>query len=246
MAPRVDILMYHAIDEARAPTSISPARFTAQMRALAESRLPVIAMDGVADHLAWGNGPAVAITFDDGFQDFADTAWPILSRHGFPAMVYLPTEHIGGGERWAGGLSPPRPLMDWDTVRALAGEGAHFGNHSATHADLATLDPAEVEAELERASARIAEELGAPPRHVAPPYGRSTPRVRAILASRFATSVGTALGSARPGDDPHDLPRIEMFYFASMARWEDQLAGRGGAYLALRRAARKLRQRFAG
>jgi peptidoglycan/xylan/chitin deacetylase (PgdA/CDA1 family) len=236
--------MYHAIDDARAPTSIPPTTFAAQMRALAASRVPVIAMDGVPVHLATGHGPAVAITFDDGFQDFATVAWPVMRHHGFPAMVYLPTDHIGGGERWAGGHVPARRLMDWGIVRELAGEGVDFGNHSATHADLAALDPAAVEAELDRASARIAEELGAPPRHAAPPYGRATARVRTILAARFETSVGTALGSARTGDDLHGLPRLEMFYFASIARWEDQLAGRGGAYLALRRAARKLRQRL--
>ncbi|MEO6093135.1 MAG: polysaccharide deacetylase family protein [Novosphingobium sp.] len=245
MAARVDILMYHAIDKAKAPTSISPATFAAQMRALAESRVPVIAMDAVADHLARGNGPAVAITFDDGFQDFADTAWPVLRRHGFPAMVYVPTEHIGGGEHWAGGHDPARRLMNWDTVRGLASEGVDFGNHSASHADLAALDRARVEAELDEATARIAEELGTPPRHAAPPYGRSTRQVRALLASRFATSVGTALGSAKRGDNLHDLPRLEMFYFTSQARWHDQLAGRGGVYLVLRRAARTLRQRFA-
>ena len=245
-ATRLDILMYHAIDDAPAPTSIAPETFAAQMAALAASGVPVIAMDAVAAHLAGDRGPAVAITFDDGFKDFAEVAWPILASHGFPALVYLPTERIGGSEDWPGGHRPPRRLMDWDTVRRLADEGVQFGNHSATHADLSQLDAAAVARELDHASDSIAYETGTEPRHAAPPYGRSTPAVRRLIAERFETSVGTELGSARPGADLHDLPRLEMLYFTSMARWRDQLYGRGGAYLALRRAARGLRQKLAG
>jgi len=245
-APRVDILMYHAIDEAAAATSIAPGVFAMQMDLLAATGANVIAMDAVRDHLASGDGPAVAITFDDGFQDFADLAWPLLKSYGFPAMVYLPAERVGGTEDWHGGFRPARKLMGWDTIRTLASEGAHFGNHSSSHADLAAINIAQVADELDHANERITYELGAEPRHVAPPYGRSTAAVRRLIAERFDTGVGTELGSANSGSDIHDLPRLEMFYFTSAARWRDQLIGRGGAYLALRKAARGLRQRFGG
>ena len=47
------------------------------------------------------------------------------------------------------------------------------------------------------------------------------------------------------GDDIYDLPRIEMFYFRDERRWRDHLVGRGGAYLAARRALRWVRGRVA-
>lgn len=238
----VDILMYHSIAEAPGPTSIAPSVFAAQIEALAASGLPVLRMDQVVAHLASGRGRAVALTFDDGFLDFAEAAWPVLRRHGLPAMVYLPALRMGGVEDWPGGHRPGRPLMGWDRVRALAAEGADFGSHTATHADLSRLPSESVAEELGRAAARMAEELGAPPRHFAPPYGRAPVAARRLIAARHATSVGTRLGVADAASDLHDLPRIEMLYFTDPRRWRDRLAGRGRAYLALRGALRRVRQ----
>ena len=44
------------------------------------------------------NGDAddgVLITFDDAFEDFAEVAAPILKRHGFSALVFVPTRRLG-------------------------------------------------------------------------------------------------------------------------------------------------------
>lgn len=244
MASEVDILMYHAIDAAPGPTSIAPGIFAEQMEALARSGLPVLRMDQVRNHLQGGEGRAVAITFDDGFLDFAERAWPVLRRHRLPAIVYLVTDLVGEVERWRGCQSPPRPLMDWDTVRGLADEGADFGNHTATHPDLSEVPAETAVAELDRADARFAKELGSRPRHVAPPYGRASRPVRSLLAERYETSVGTRLDTARARSPAHDLPRLEMYYFTDVGRWSAHLAGRGRPYLALRQAARAIRRRI--
>jgi peptidoglycan/xylan/chitin deacetylase (PgdA/CDA1 family) len=241
MNPVVDILMYHSIGHETGPTTITPDEFAQQIGQLAASKLPVLRMDEVPDHLATGQGRAVAITFDDGFQDFAETAWPILRTHGMRPMVYLPTDCMGGHENWAGAIQPPRPLMTWDTVRELAQEGVDFGNHSSCHADLSQLDADALARDINSAHARFARELGQPPAHFAPPYGRSNPAVRRVVAERHKTSVGTVLATAARDSDCHDLPRIEMHYYRSTERWARHLAGKGGLFIAIRRKMRTVR-----
>jgi len=237
----VDILMYHSIAEAPGPTSIAPSVFEAQMTALAASGLKVLRMDDVPNHLANGLDRAVAITFDDGFRDFAEVAWPVLRHLSLPAMVYLPTDCIDGTERWKGAHQPPRPLLSWNEVRRLASEGVDFGNHTATHPDLSRLDVKEVAAETERADVRMKAETGLRPVHFAPPYGRASLVARDVIARHHRTSVGARLATAHSSSDPYDLPRIEMFYYTNLRRWRAHLEGRGIPYLCFRRALRQIR-----
>ena len=38
---------------------------------------------------------SVLVTFDDGYRDFAEHAWPILRRLGIPAVLFVPTAYPG-------------------------------------------------------------------------------------------------------------------------------------------------------
>lgn len=47
-----------------------------------------------------GQRPLCILTFDDGWSDFYDYAYPLLKRHEVPALVFLPTDYIGTGRRF--------------------------------------------------------------------------------------------------------------------------------------------------
>jgi peptidoglycan/xylan/chitin deacetylase (PgdA/CDA1 family) len=244
-AEGIDVLMYHSISSAPGPTSIPLAVFRAQIEALRAAGYETAPLASLA---AWQRGEralaprTVMITFDDGFQDFADAAFPVLEAAGFTATVFLPTGRLGGFEDWAGADEPPRRLMSWSVVRELAHQGIDFGGHSVTHADLTRLAPDRLRAEVQGSQEEIARQIGKPVETFAPPYGRVNERVRVELVRWANVSAGTRLDRARRGSDLADVPRIEMHYFRDLGRWRAHLAGRARAYLAVRRAGRRLRR----
>ena len=65
---------------------VTPALFASRLEILARSGYNVLPLDAALPMLGEGSLPAksVAITFDDGFHDFHELAFPILRRFGFP------------------------------------------------------------------------------------------------------------------------------------------------------------------
>ena len=247
-APVVDILMYHSISDDGGATSISPATFRIQMAAIAAARVPVISLD---DYLAGMAGKrvlaprSVILTFDDGFQDFADQAWPVMDNLGFRPIVYLPTAHVGRREDWELCHPIPRRIMDWPLIRALAADGVAFGSHTVSHPRLTELPPEVMEVEIAAAKVRLEVMLERKVPHFAAPYGAAEARERAEIARLYKTGVSTVLASAGPGSDPHHLPRLDMFYFTDPGHWRRHLAGMGGPYLWARQSLRRVRRLMA-
>jgi peptidoglycan/xylan/chitin deacetylase (PgdA/CDA1 family) len=82
---------------------ISPQFLDRMIRALKRWKYDIVTMDEVcrrAVTLPTANR-FVALTFDGGYKDVMNAAYPILSRHGVPFTVYLPTAFPDGlGEAW--------------------------------------------------------------------------------------------------------------------------------------------------
>jgi peptidoglycan/xylan/chitin deacetylase (PgdA/CDA1 family) len=98
------VLTYHRIDEpARRPwldpglISATPKEFGKQMAYLA-SHCQILTVHDVLAALQSRNKKdlpprAVLVTFDDGYRDFEEQAWPILKRYKIPATLFIPTAY---------------------------------------------------------------------------------------------------------------------------------------------------------
>jgi peptidoglycan/xylan/chitin deacetylase (PgdA/CDA1 family) len=215
---RVPVLAYHRIAKDGPPGlarfRVPPAEFEAQLRLLRRHGYHPI---GSAE-LAWFMGVRhplpgrpVLITFDDGYRDFREAAWPILRANDFTAEVFMPTDLVGGVADWDAAYGPPAALLSWEDVEALTEEGVIFGSHLARHLDGLTLSTATLAEELARSRAVLEARLGREVRAYAAPYGALDERF-ARLAARCGYRVGfsTHPAQVRLADLPLMLPRIEV------------------------------------
>lgn len=99
--PSARILYYHRVNDDNDPffDSISPHVFEDHMRYVAR-HYKVATLPEIMRHLAEGSSAEtlVGITFDDGYRDNFEHAFPILRRYGLPATIFLATGSIDCGE----------------------------------------------------------------------------------------------------------------------------------------------------
>jgi len=98
--PAGRILYYHRVNDDNDPffPSLPASVFEGHMRHIAR-RYKVVSLAGLLDHLAGGSPESVvAITFDDGYRDNYEMAFPILQRYGLPATIFLTTGNIDSGD----------------------------------------------------------------------------------------------------------------------------------------------------
>ncbi len=231
--PQLPILMYHRIAEDGPPGlaryRVSPAAFAEQMRWLRRHGYHAVTSNDIAGHLASGRpfeGRPVMISFDDGYRDFHQVAWPILRANDFCAEVFVVTDRVGGTADWDASYGTPAPLMDWPEIQALGREGARFGSHMASHSHLMELSSRDIVLEAARSRALIARALGTECLSIAAPFGEIDDRFIDIVARcGFTAGLTTEPGFARLSSHPLRLPRIEVIGgrpiedFARIVRW---------------------------
>jgi len=163
------VLMYHKINDLWPnPTTVPTAVFAEQMALLGELGYVAVSIDAVRDHYLDG-APlpegAVLITFDDGYRDNLENALPILQRHGYPAVVFVPIAFLEGSrplphEEPLRLLGVQNETVGWDDLAALEAGGVRVESHGIGHQPLSDLDPAEATREIAISKLRLEERLG--------------------------------------------------------------------------------------
>lgn len=193
----VPVIVYHQITVTKSKDTlcdegIPATRFESQMRYLYEHEFETTTPDVIAESmkgLCQVNKKRVVITFDDGYLDNYEYAFPVLQKYRYSATIFLVSDCVGGKRNW--GHSSPVPLMDWCHIREMSRYGICFQSHTCTHPDLTTLNHERVSGELSNSRKKIEDALGLSVRHLAYPFGAHNPKVMHLVEDAGYSSAFT-------------------------------------------------------
>lgn len=198
----VPILVYHALGTtpAGAPFPklyISKAEFTAEMAWLHSHGYQAVTLAEVM--AAWYHGGAlpakpIVITFDNGYPAQATFAPAVMTRYGWPGVLYeITTHHLSDAQ-----------------IRHVLALGWEIGSHSVSHPDLTVLPAAELRYQVSASRDFLRRVFKAPVDSFSYPSSRYDALViSAVKAAGYEDAVTEGHAYATRAD-PYLLPRFEI------------------------------------
>jgi peptidoglycan/xylan/chitin deacetylase (PgdA/CDA1 family) len=145
-------------------------RFDDQLGQVTELGYEVVDLDAVLDHYTLGAplpDPAVLISFDDGYRDTLENALPVLQKHGYPAVIFVPVAYMEDEmplphETHLIERGMRNPTLDWGLMRELDAGGVRVESHGIAHRPLAEVSLDESVREIAVSKLKLEEKLGRP------------------------------------------------------------------------------------
>ncbi len=204
----VPVLNYHQINDTEHNSlTVNTKQFEAQMKYLAEEGYTTITPAEMID--AWeGKGTLpekpVIITFDDGYLDNYNHAYPILEKYHLKATIFLISDYVSTYPNY----------LTWANVSEMQESGLiDFESHTLSHEEL-TKAPSLEEAQHQLTGSKKALEwnLGKEVRFIAYPCGEYDEDIEELTkAAGYRAAFTVHYGLAAPGEDPFILDRVPIF-----------------------------------
>ncbi|MBT8398955.1 MAG: polysaccharide deacetylase family protein [Rhodothermia bacterium] len=158
---------------------------------------------------------SVLLTFDDGYKSFVTTVMPILADRSIPAVMFVPTQFVGGYNAFDRLVEPEEQICSWDELRHLESQGVSVESHCVTHPNLSLIEPENLAREISDSKREIDERLGKEVQSIAYPYGHTPSDHRGFSAQLANAGYGAGFlyGGGLitlPIQNPYFLSRIAM------------------------------------
>ena len=197
---------------------IPEATFADQLRYLQENNWQVIDLATFLRGLTTPDSlpkRSALLTFDDGYRSMLTSALPVLRKFGYPSVLFVPTDFIGGTNSFDADCEPEEPICDWDELRELERWGVSVQPHGASHRQFSELNLAQQEEELHRSKATLEAGLGKRVEVFSYPYGDdgvdSQVVKKALLQAGYQAACLYGGGPNRvPLANPYRLARVAM------------------------------------
>jgi len=203
-------LMYHhvepeavAIKNKRVGLNVPPEMFKKQMEYLISNNYSIITPKDLIDFFDSGKvlpAKPVMITFDDGYVDIGDVAFPIMREMKIKATIYIPT-----------GLMENFSYLTWAKIEEMKSSGLiTFGNHTWSHKNVGA-DREVVKYEISTADGQLSEKGLGDPKTFVYPYGLENNSTEKLLDEMgYQLAFTTVPGRVMCEKRRLSLPRIRI------------------------------------
>ncbi len=199
----IPVLMYHHVDYSPEPSGVyvRPETFERQMEFLKVHRYRVTELSEIIRLIKTGQNiprKTVVITFDDGYLDNFQNAFPVLKKMDFPATIFMISSNVNH-QGW----------LSEEDLRILDGSRITIGSHTAHHAFLPGVRLADANTELIDSKKELEKILGHPVTLFSYPAGGLTSGIEALVKETgYEGAVTTNYHKNR--HDPYALHRIKI------------------------------------
>ncbi len=226
---QIPILYYHRVNDIERKIDPSPTTsfFEDQIKYILQRGYYIASLTEI---ISWCQGnimlpkKSIAITFDDGYLDNYDNAFPILQKYNAKATIFLIYNYIGKSKYFSYNREKPQKILPEDYnpakdikhsyltkkhVKEMHASGLiEFGSHSLSHVSLTFNDLAQAQEEIKKSKVLLEKLLNIPVDTFCYPYGHFNETIKKMTREAgYKGAVTTRRAKINKGDDIFALPR---------------------------------------
>ena len=231
----VPVVMYHRVinnseNEGIYGTYIYEDIFRQHMQYLKDKNFDVITFEDL-HKIGWRNRfqrnkKYIMITFDDGYVDNYNLAFPILKEFGFKATIFLMGESTYNEWDVNAGGEKKFELMDKFMIKEMQDYGIEFGAHTFNHPKLNKLSEEKIRHQIVDVKKPLEEKIEKEIITFAYPYGILNDYAKKMAREAgYTFTVSTDSGSVCLSDDLYQIRRIAIFPNTNLFSFKRKVAG---------------------
>jgi len=204
------VLMYHHVgplpehaDTIRKGLTVSTEEFDNDLKYLSENGYTITSLSSLSKYQKSSKVPEklAILTFDDGYSDNFDYAWPVMKKYKAMGTFFIITGKIGQNEH-----------MNEDQIEELVNSGNEIGSHTVNHIELDKYKGETLTGELFQSKETLEKLLGKSIVSFCYPsgkYNENTEKAVEEAGYKYAVTTKSSLGEIDLGK-LFEIPRYRM------------------------------------
>ena len=202
---KVMVLNYHMVKDQTISLAVPVQDFDDQMNYLKKHGYHTITPEELYESLS-GNAELpenpVLITFDDGYVDNYENAYPILKKYGFKATIFAISSFVGNKKGY----------ITWEEAREMEENGISIESHTVDHKSMTDLSDDQLRVELTESKKKLEKELGHPVNFMAYPTGTYNLHIaQMVKEAGYKGAFTIKYGNVDKGSNVYAMERVPIF-----------------------------------